>query len=126
MSPAPVFETLTFASPMPGLESAEGFSLRGIAGAEGLYALEASTPRVRMFVADAAVYVPDYAPVISGAALDSLELAGSAATMLVVVNPTPDKTTVNLMAPIVVNPATGRCVQVILDGAKYPLRAELG
>lgn len=126
MSTALAFDTLTFASPMPGLESATGFSLRGVSGAEGLYALEVAEPRVRMFIADAALYVPDYAPTVPVAVLDALGVASlSQATVLVVVNPTPEKTTVNLMAPIVLNPADGVCVQVILDGAKYPLRAEL-
>lgn len=126
MSTALAFDTLVFASPMPGLESADGFSLREVPGAQGLYALEVSEPRVRMFVADAAVYAPDYAPGIPAAALEALGLASvSELTVLVVVNPTPEKTTVNLMAPILLNPVDGSCLQVILDGAKYPLRAEL-
>ncbi|WP_405474724.1 flagellar assembly protein FliW [Paenarthrobacter ilicis] len=125
MSTALAFDTLDFVSPMPGLESAEGFSLRGIAGAEGLYALEVAQPRVRMFVADAAVYVPDYQPVVPPAVLETLGMASTAeGNVLVVVNPAPGKTTVNLMAPLLVN-ADGRCLQVILDGAAYPLRAEL-
>lgn len=125
MSTALAFDTLAFASPMPGLEAAEGFSLRGIAGAEGLYALEVEEPRVRMFVADASVYVPDYEPAVPAASLEALGLASVAnATVLVVVNPAPEKTTVNLMAPLLVN-AEGTCLQVILDGAVYPLRAEL-
>ncbi|HKU02150.1 MAG TPA: flagellar assembly protein FliW [Arthrobacter sp.] len=119
--------TLTFASPLPGLESAEGFSLRGIVGAEGLFALESANPPARMFVADASVYVPEYAPVIPDTALAAVGLGSRGqGTTLVVVNPSPEKTTVNLMAPIVLNPATGACLQVILDGGRYPLRAELG
>lgn len=118
--------SLTFAAPLPGLEAAEGFSLRGIPGANGLFALEAEEPQLRMFVADASVYVPDYAPVIPGAALAAVGLGSPVqGTTLVVVNPASDKTTVNLMAPIVLNPATGVCIQVILDGGRYPLRAEL-
>lgn len=118
--------SLTFAAPLPGLEAAEGFSLRGIPGATGLFALEAEEPQLRMFVADASVYVPDYSPVIPRFALEAIGVfPASEGTVLVVVNPASDKTTVNLMAPIVLNPATGVCIQVILDGGKYPLRAEL-
>ncbi|WP_347109892.1 flagellar assembly protein FliW [Paenarthrobacter sp. S56] len=120
------FDSLRFAAPMPGLETAEGFSLRGIPGAGGLFALEAVEPKVRMFVADASVYVPDYAPAIPGSALEAVGVSSPAeATTLVVVNPAAEKTTVNLMAPIVLNPATGTCIQVILADGKYPLRAEL-
>ncbi|MFK0004228.1 flagellar assembly protein FliW [Paenarthrobacter sp. NPDC090522] len=117
---------LVFAAPLPGLEAAEGFTLRGVPGADGLFALEATNPQVRMFVADASVYVPDYAPAIPGFALEAVGLAPTEGTTLVVVNPSADKTTVNLMAPIVLNPSTGTCIQVILDGGTYPLRAELG
>lgn len=126
MSTALAFESLTFAAPMPGLEGAGGFSLRGIPGAVGLFALEAEEPQVRMFLADASVYVPDYAPTIPAFALESVGLpAAGEGTLLVVVNPSPEKTTVNLMAPLLLNPATGVCLQVILDGGMYPLRAEL-
>ncbi|MBB6404501.1 flagellar assembly protein FliW [Arthrobacter sp. AZCC_0090] len=146
MSTALAFGELSFTAPMPGLEAAEGFALRGIDGAPGLYAMESASPRIRMFLADAAVYVPDYAPAIPHSTLEVLGLertgldrtgldgTGSErtgpdrtgrATVLVVVNPTLEKTTVNLAAPIVLNPETGRCTQVVLDGEDYSLRAEL-
>lgn len=136
MSTALAFGELSFTAPMPGLEAAEGFALRGIDGAPGLYAMESASPRIRMFLADAAVYVPDYAPAIPHSTLEvlGLERTGSdrtgldrtgRATVLVVVNPTLEKTTVNLAAPIVLNPETGRCTQVVLDGEDYSLRAEL-
>lgn len=47
------------------------------------------------------------------------------ALVLVVVNPGDPGTTMNLLAPIVVNSATGTSAQVILDGQGWPLRAEL-
>ena len=47
------------------------------------------------------------------------------AMVLVVANPGQAGTTVNLMAPIVVNTATGASAQVILEGQDWPLRAEL-
>jgi flagellar assembly factor FliW len=126
MSTALAFSELSFTAPMPGLEVADGFTLRGIAGAPGLYALESTSPRIRMFLADAAVYVPDYAPAIPRPTLEDLGLDRTElATTLVVVNPTPEKTTVNLAAPIVLNAETGRCTQLVLDGKEYPLRAEL-
>lgn len=125
MSTALAFSELSFTAPMPGLEGTEGFALREIDGAPGLYAMESTSPRIRMFLADAAVYVPDYAPAIPRSTLEVLGLNGAGpATVLVVVNPTPEKTTVNLAAPIVLNPETGRCSQIVLDG-DYSLRAEL-
>jgi flagellar assembly factor FliW len=113
---------VSFTVPMPGLESSDGFILRGVDGAQGLFVLEASagTP-ARLFVADAAVYVPGYAPAIPDQATD----AGQTTTLLVV-NPGSGKPTVNLAAPLVLNPETGKCTQLILDSNVHSLRAELG
>jgi flagellar assembly factor FliW len=119
---------LSFVSPPPGLAPLTEFTLTEIAGADGLYTLQSATDeRTRLFVLDAAVYLPDYSPVISDDQASSLDLDGpDDALVLVVTNPGDGGTTVNLMAPIVVNAATGRCAQIILDGQDWPLRAELG
>ena len=125
---APVTNTaVTFTAPMPGLENVQDFTLRSVEGAPGLYALEAGSPSpVRLFLADAAVFVPGYAPPIPEATLQALEPGqGQALQVLVVLNHSPKATTVNLMAPIVLNPATRRCAQLVLDGREYPLRADL-
>jgi flagellar assembly factor FliW len=45
--------------------------------------------------------------------------------VLVVANPGDSGTTMNLLAPIVVNATSGASAQIILDGQDYPLRAEL-
>lgn len=127
MSTAVLNTPVTFTVPMPGLENAHDFSLRSVEGVTGLFALEAAsgTP-VRLFLADAAVFVPGYHPPVPPASLEALELEqGEAPQVLVVLNHTPAATTVNLMAPIVLNPATGRCTQLVLDGREYPLRADL-
>jgi flagellar assembly factor FliW len=119
---------VTFTAPMPGLEDVHDFALRNIDSAPGLFALEAEQPvALRLFLADASVFVPGYAPPIPAAALDALDLAkDEVAQVLVVVNHSPASTTVNLMAPIVFNPANRRCTQLVLDGKEYPLRAVLG
>lgn len=119
---------VTFAAPMPGLENVHDFSLRNIDSAPGLFALEAGHPvPVRLFLADAAVFVPGYTPPVPVSALEALELGdGDVPQVLVVVNHSPAATTVNLMAPIVLNPANRRCTQLVLDGKEYPLRADLG
>jgi flagellar assembly factor FliW len=125
---APVTNTpVTFTAPMPGLENAQDFTLRSVEGATGLYALEAGSPSpVRLFLADAAVFVPGYAPPIPEATLQALELEQDHdLQVLVVLNHSPKATTVNLMAPIVLNTAARRCAQLVLDGREYPLRADL-
>lgn len=113
---------VTFTTPMPGLEGADGFTLRGVNGASGLFVLEASSgTAARLFVADAGVYVPGYAPPIPAPAVE----AGQTTTLLVV-NPGSGKPTVNLAAPLILNPETGTCTQLLLDSNTYSLRAQLG
>ncbi|WP_427133813.1 flagellar assembly protein FliW [Pseudarthrobacter sp. S9] len=65
---------VTFTAPMPGLEHVHDFTLRSVDGAAGLYALEAGTTPVRLFLADAAVFVPSYTPPIPAASLEALGL----------------------------------------------------
>jgi flagellar assembly factor FliW len=125
---APVISTpVTFTAPMPGLENVQNFTLRSVDGATGLYALESGSPGpIRLFLADSAVFVPGYAPPVPAAALQALELGPAEhPQVLVVLNHSATATTVNLMAPIVLNPATSRCTQLVLDGRDYPLRADL-
>ena len=118
---------LTFTAPMPGFEDLQDFSLRSVEGAPGLYALEAASTPVRLFLADAAVFAPSSVPPIPAASLEALELdEQEAPQVLIVVNHSPGSTTVNLMAPVVLNAGTGRCTQLVLDGRDFPLRAELG
>jgi flagellar assembly factor FliW len=119
--------TLTFIAPPPGLAPLVDFTLDDIEGAEGLYALraKADTNR-RLFVLDAAVHLPDYTPVLSDEQCEALDVSTPEnVLLLVIVNPSEAGTTVNLMAPIVVNATTGVCAQLILDDQDWPLRAEL-
>jgi flagellar assembly factor FliW len=119
---------LTFTAPPPGLDPLVNFTLRSVPGAEGLYKLEANdNVDKRMFLLDAAVYLPAYHPVLSDGQAQSLGLvSANDAQVLVVANPGNGATTVNLLAPIVVNTATGSGAQCILEGQDWPLRAELG
>lgn len=119
--------SLTFVTPPPGLDPVVDFTLDEISGAEGLYSLHAAAqPSTRLFVVDAAVHLPDYSPVITDEQGDALGVTGpDDALLLVVANPATSGTTVNLMAPIVVNSTTGLSAQVILENQEYPLRAVL-
>jgi flagellar assembly factor FliW len=119
---------LTFVTPPPGLGPLTDFTLNLIDGSDGLYSLVAqATEDIRLFVIDAAVYLPDYTPELSAEQVATLNLTVPGdALVLVVANPGASGTTVNLMAPIIVNASSGDAAQVILDGQDWPLRAELG
>ncbi len=119
---------LTFLAPPPGLSPLRDFSLDAVVGAPGLYALVAEDDRnLRLYVVDAGVYLPHYAPVITDEHAGALGLTtADDAMVLVVATPAATGTTVNLMAPIVVNSSTGISAQVILDGPDWPIQEILG
>lgn len=119
--------SLTFVTPPPGFAPLTDFSLTEIDGADGLFALQSLVDqKSRLYVLSAAVYLPTYSPVITDAQSESLELTNSNdALVLVIANPGEEGTTVNLMAPIVINSTNGLSAQFILEGQDWPMRAEL-
>lgn len=118
---------LVFLAALPGRPSLTKFRLHPIDGADGLFALQSSeAPGWRIFVVNAAVYIPNYEPVISSTDAAALDLTDAAdALVRVVANPADEGTSINLLAPIVVNRTTGSANQVILEGQEWPLHAEL-
>jgi flagellar assembly factor FliW len=119
--------SLTFIAPPPGLAPLVAFSLDEIEGAPGLYAVRAvDDVNRRLFVLDASLHLPDYSPVLTDEVCASLAVSTPEnVLLLVIVNPGESVTTLNLLAPIVVNATTGVCAQVILDDQDWPLRAQL-
>lgn len=114
---------LAFVTPPFGLEHLVDVSVDEIG--PGLFALRGADD-VRLFVLDASVHLPDYAPELTDAQAAALGITDPAdALLLVVATPGDDGTTVNLLAPIVAHVATGRAAQVILEGQDHPLRAAL-
>jgi flagellar assembly factor FliW len=123
---------LTFAIAPFGLEPISSFVLTDVEGADGLFTLvgdgttDADVTAPRLYVLDAAVHLPDYAPVVSDEQTALLALqSAEEAMLLVVANPAEAGTTVNLLAPIVVNARTGVGAQLILEDQDFPLRAVL-
>jgi flagellar assembly factor FliW len=118
---------LTFVAPPPGLAPLVDFSLDKIDGADGLYAMHAaSDAELRLFLLDAQVHLPGYAPMLTDEQCAAVDVTTPQdAIVLVVANPAEEGTTVNLLAPIVVNASTGASAQFILEGQDYSLRQEL-
>ncbi len=118
---------LRFIVPPPGLAPHTAFDLAEVSGADGLFTLTAEgAPAVRLYVVDPAAVVADYAPVLTDAQVDELELAGpDEARLLLVAQLTDEGIGVNLLAPVVVNRRTDRAAQVILEGQDLPVRALL-
>ncbi|MBF4590307.1 flagellar assembly protein FliW [Curtobacterium sp. VKM Ac-1395] len=135
---------LTFTVAPFGLEPLSAFVLSPIEHTDGLFALVGSgttdtgVEDPRLFLLDAAVHLPSYAPELSDVQAASIGLDSAADAMLLVVanagsgsgdsgsgSGSGSGMTVNLLAPVVVNARTGVGAQFILDGQDLPLRAEL-
>lgn len=123
-----VADRLDFAGSLPGLRDLRHFELAALDESGHLFALRSTErPEVRLFVVPPQPYFPDYAPRIDPSTRASLGIDDDDAVLLVVVHPGNggEPPTANLLAPMAVNPTTGRAVQVVLDGDDWPLRAPL-
>jgi flagellar assembly factor FliW len=126
-APLPRAAHLTFVAPPPGLDPLVDFDLAEVPGAIGLYTLRDTVGAdVRLFLLDAAQFVPDYRPALSAEQFGSLDVASDAELDVYVVATLQEGApVVNLLAPIVVQPLSARAAQVILEGDRWPLQAEL-
>lgn len=111
---------ISFREPLAGLGSFTEYDFAPLDGARDTYTLRASAqPAIRLFVVDAAAYLPDYV-----AELD--RPADRESGVFLVVTPHTDGVTVNLLAPILIDPVTRTGEQVIatndIDRVQVPLR----
>ena len=125
MSAAPT--VLHPVAPLPGLPGHLEYSLDGLDDEGVLYAMRSvADPAVRLFVVRPEVFFAGYTPAVEDETREALALgADDEPLVLVVVHPGDDASpsTANLLAPVMINPATGAAAQVVLDG--WPLRAPL-
>lgn len=116
--------TLLFEQPLPGLDPHTVYELDAVEGADGVFSLHPQdAPGIRLFLLEAALYLPSYVPEVGAESAEIGLRPDDAARLLVVATPGDAGTSVNLAAPVLVNDATGRAVQAILDG--WDLRAPL-
>ena len=117
--------------PLPGFPEHVRFALVRLDEDGVLCALRSlDDPDLRFLVVPPQPFFPDYAPEIGDDVVTDLGIDAAAADdvlVLLVVRAGASlaDTTVNLRAPLVVNPATRRASQVILDDAALPLAAPL-
>ncbi len=123
----PAIRPVTLTEPVPGFPSHRDYVLVA-ADASGLLRwLQALDPEgPRFLVVPPAPFVPEYAPRLPGAVLTELDLDSPAAAELLCLVTVPDgdasSATMNLRAPLVLDPATGRGRQVVLSDGGYPIR----
>lgn len=124
----PVIE---LAHPMPGFPDDARFALVRLDDDGVLHGFRSlDSEDLQFVVVPPAPFFPDYTPEIGDEVVTDLgiapEDAGEVLVLLVVrAGASLADTTVNLRAPLVVNPATRRASQVILDDADLPLAAPL-
>lgn len=118
--------------PMPGFPDDGRFALVQLDDDGMLHSFRSlDSEDLQFVVMGASTFFPDYAPEISDEVAAELGLGGhddggEAIVLLVVrTGATLAETTVNLRAPLVVNPATRRASQVVLDDADLSISAPL-
>ncbi|WP_240771328.1 flagellar assembly protein FliW [Nocardioides sp. GY 10113] len=122
----PVIE---LAHPLPGFPDDHRFALVRLDETGmlfGFHSLDHDSPQ--FVVVPPHAFFPDYEPEVSDDVVADLGIvdAGDAMVLLMVrAGASLAETTVNLRAPLVVNAATRRATQVILDDADLPLAAPL-
>ena len=130
---------IEFVEPIPGFPDERTFSLAPLDQDAVLFVLRSlRTPRLRFVVMPPATFFPDYQPAVaaedvaalgdlSGGAVDGADGGDVELQVLVIVSVTDSITdaTANLLAPIVLEPVSGRAMQVVLGDARLPLRAPL-
>ncbi|GER21631.1 hypothetical protein NCCP1664_01280 [Zafaria cholistanensis] len=118
---------IDFSEPLAGLGRHTAYDLDEVDGAPGLHTLRAAAdPGLRLFALSADL-VPGYAPQLSGPQLSAVSAPDTEGLqLLVVVNPSQGGPTVNLLAPLVLNPRTGQGSQPVLASGDWPLRHRLG
>jgi flagellar assembly factor FliW len=120
---------LDFVAPMPGFPAHRSFALVRLDEAGMLAEMRSlSDETLRFLVVPAAAFRPDYAPVVDDDVVTELGITVPSDVLLLLVvtaASTLADTTVNLMAPILVNLRTNRAMQVVLDDPAYDVRAPL-
>ncbi len=120
---------LDFVAPLLGLEALRRFALVRLDEQGPLFSLQSlDDAEVRLLVLAPQAVFADYSPELDGLTRAALGLDGDTEPLLLVVVNAAESlqdASANLLAPIVVNPATLDAAQVVLTGSGFPLRAPL-
>jgi flagellar assembly factor FliW len=126
---APAIPAIELVHPLPGFPDQRRFALVQLDEDGVLCELQSlEDPALRFLVMSPVPFFPDYAPEVSDDVVADLAIeSADDVIVLLVLNAgeSLDTTTANLMAPVLVNTATLRASQVILDDPSLPLAAPL-
>ena len=115
--------------PMPGFPEQRRFALVRLDESGDLCSLKSlDDPDLRFLVVPPSRFFPDYAPEVEDDVIADLEIHSPEDVLLLVVlnaGTSLSSTTANLAAPVLVNPATRRAGQIVLDEPGLPIAAPL-
>ncbi|RYG86186.1 flagellar assembly protein FliW [bacterium] len=120
-------DTITFSEGIIGFEGAHRFvTISAGERSPFLWLQSLDLPELAFLLADPDAFAPQYAPELPAGALATLGIASEAPYLLWttanVPAGRPRDATLNLAAPIVVNPISRRGAQIVLDGDAYNIR----
>lgn len=129
MQTMPEIPVIDLVHPFPGFPDHRRFALVQLDEDGVLCQLRSlDDPALRFLVVPPVTFFPDYAPEVGDDVVADLQIeSADDVIVLLVLNAgeSLSTTTANLMAPVVVNTATRRASQVILDDPALPLAAPL-
>ncbi|RNL61045.1 flagellar assembly protein FliW [Nocardioides marmoriginsengisoli] len=115
--------------PLPGFPDQRRFALVALDEDGVLCQLRSlDDPSLRFLVVPPSAFFPEYAPEVSDEVVADLEIASAEDVIVLLVLNAGDSlgsTTANLLAPVLVNTATRRASQVILDDPSLSIAAPL-
>ena len=127
--PAPAIPAIELVHPLPGFPDQRQFTLVQLDEDGVLCQLQSlEDPALSFLVMSPVPFFPDYAPEVSDDVVADLQITSAEDVIVLLVLNAGDTlatTTANLLAPVVVNTATLRASQVILDDPALPLAAPL-
>jgi flagellar assembly factor FliW len=127
---APADATIVnFVEPMPGFDDEKSYSLSKIDDQGILHALRSTRdPGLRFVLLSPEHFFDDYRPDLTPVVADALDAGpdGEVQVLLVLtIGEGLADATANMRAPIVLSPASGRAMQVVLDDESLPMRRPL-
>lgn len=110
---------------LPGFPRARRFVIRSHdRGTAFAWMLSADDPDLAFVIANPWELVPEYAPELPPRVLRALEVESERELQLVTIaSVSPEGATLNLAAPVAINPRTRRGMQVLLESGEWPTRA---
>jgi flagellar assembly factor FliW len=125
----PEIPVIDLVHPLPGFPDHHRFALVQLDDDGILCQLRSlDDPSLRFLVVPPVAFFPDYAPVVGDDVVGDLQITSADEVIVLLVlnaGDSLDTTTANLLAPVVVNTATRRASQVILDDPDLPIAAPL-